>query len=325
MAADLGVSASSSGSPGRMLCEKMGAKGMLADNISAVPEVLTIARVQVQHVMNVDSCEIGPDEWVYLAKTLDKNREFYDGFVVIHGTDTMVYTGTALSLLLQGFNKAIVMTGAQIPLALPRSDARQNLLDAVTVATSERLREVAICFGGRLYRANRSMKLASSAYNAFESPTYPRLAEIGSTVEWNDSALLHPVPTYSPRFRLDRSVVRVPAVPGVCPKAAFGDLSRRGVRGVVVEAFGLGNLPGGNQTMWAEWLSEMQANGVRVYIGSQCVKGPLNTTLYKNGVGHFGCALSSSKRMTPETAVVKLMLCLANPEVDVLSPLAGEL
>lgn len=325
MGMDTGEPVSNTDVDGRGHVGKLGAGGMLANIISTVPEVLEIADVDAQSVMNVDSCEIGPDDWIHLAKILDKNREFYHGFVVIHGTDTMVYTGAALSLLLQGFDKAIVMTGAQVPLAQPRSDARQNLLDAVTVAASGKLREVAISFGGLLHRANRAVKLASSAYNAFDSPTYARLAEIGSTVEWNDTALLIPTERYTPRFQLDKSVVRIPVVPGLCPESAFGDLSTRGVRGMVVEAFGLGNVPVNNGTRWLEWLGHMQAKGVLVYIGSQCMKGPLNTTLYKNGVGFVDVKLQSSKRMTAETAMVKLMLCLASPEIDVHSPLAGEL
>lgn len=306
--------------------EKLCPEGVLANILSVVPEVLQIANVQVQNVLNVDSCEIGPDDWINLAKILDKNREFYDGFVLIHGTDTMVYTGSALSLLLQGFDKAIVLTGAQVPLIQPRSDARQNLLDAITFASMGRLHEVGISFGGVLRRANRCIKISSCSYNAFDSPTYSKLAEIGSSIEWNDNVLLIPNGRYTPRFKLDATgVVRIPAIPGLCPKSAFGDLSARGVRGLVIDAFGLGNLPMHGRTQWTEWLDELQCKGVWVYIGSQCMKGPLNTTLYKNGVGNINTGINCSKRMTAETAVIKLMLCLAYPEINVNSPLAGEL
>lgn len=306
---------------------KVGADGMLASIELAVPEVLRIATVHVQIVMNVDSNEIGPDEWIHLAKTLHNNRDTFHGFVIIHGTDTMVYTGAAISLLLQGFGKAIVLTGAQIPLVQPRSDARQNLLDAVTVATSGKLFEVGICFGGALFRANRAIKMASSSYGAFDSPNFPRLAEMGSTVEWNDAVLLGAPGPYVPRFKLDANVVRISVVPGLCPYIAFGDISERGVRGIVVEAFGLGNLPSdaGGRTKWVSWLTHMKDKGVLVYIGSQCLKGPLNPNLYKNGAGIINDTFATTKRMTAETAVVKLMLCLTNPELSVHVPIAGEL
>lgn len=301
------------------------AGGPLANLREKFPELAQVSEVTVEPVMNVDSSCIGPAQWVDLAKRLHDARESYDGFVIIHGTDTMAYTGAALSLMLCGFGKAIVLTGAQLPMAMSRSDARQNLIDAVTVATAQRLCEVAICFGGVLYRANCAVKVASSAYRAFNSPNHPPLALMGTTVEWNEDALWKDCDLYMPRFRLNSNVVRISVVPGLDPQVGYGELSKRGVKGIFVEAFGVGNLPDVRGAFWIDWLEKQKKQGVLVYVGSQCVQGPLDMHLYKNGAVALTGGEGSVRRMSAETAMVKMMLCLENPDVNMNTPIAGEL
>lgn len=305
---------------------------MLSNLFQQVPELCTFANLDLQVVFNKDSSRVGPKEWVQIARLLDKNRQAYDAFLVVHGTDTMAYTASALSLMLVGFRKPIVMTGSQLPLSSPRSDARQNLIDALTCATASfkpphvaPLSEVAVCFGGRLMRGNRARKVNSSTYQAFDSPGFPHLATLGVDVEWNERFLLRAEGGYVPRFKLEPAVLRVPVVPGSDPRTAYGDLVDRGVKGIVLEAFGVGNFPDLPQQGWVPWLRQQTRKGLQVYLASQCHLGPLNPELYKSGALALEMGVEAGPQMTPECAVVKMMLCLAYPDIPLGQPLAGEL
>ncbi|KAL4445421.1 hypothetical protein ABPG77_011246 [Micractinium sp. CCAP 211/92] len=304
---------------------------MLGSLLSQVPELKSFASLDLKLAFNLDSSNVGPKQWVQLARLLDSHRDEYDAFLIAHGTDTMAYTASALSLMLAGFRKPIVMTGSQLPLALPRSDARQNLLDSLCCATASfspphvHLQEVAICFGGRLMRGNRAQKVNSSAYQAFDSLNYPHLALMGVDVQWNTGALLQVEGVYRPRFELDPRVIRVPIIPGSDPRAMYGDVAARGVKGLVLESFGVGNMPDRPDSGWLPWLREQRRKGVLVYLSSQCAVGPLHPELYKSGSVALKLGVESGPQMTPECATVKLMLCLAYRDLPLGMPLAGEL
>lgn len=296
----------------------------LADVLQTFPELTSTANIEVISPMNLDSSHMGPAHWVTIATLLHEHRAEYDGFVIIHGTDTMNFTGSALSLMLAGFAKPVVLTGSQLPMSFPRSDARQNFVDAVAVACAGRLQEVAICFGGCLLRANRAVKYSSSAYSAYKSPTYPHLATLGVDIEWDTRALYTCTQVYRPRLKLEASVARIPIVPGVDPNVAYGDMVGRGLRGVVIESFGVGNVPDCAGSAWGEWLAAQRKKGLRIYLASQCVTGPLNPELYCSGVD-LAEEGACGRRMTSDTAVIKMMLCLAYPDLRISYPLAGEL
>lgn len=185
-------------------------------------------------------------------------------------------------------------------------------------------REVAICFGGLLLRGNRAQKVHSTAYRAFDSPSYPPLARLGVDVDWNEAALLRPQGVYTPRFNLETRVMRVPVVPGGDPRVLYGAIADRGVAGVVLESFGLGNLPDTVDAGWLTWIAAQRAAGVRVMLQSQCVAGALDPGLYRSGSAALGIGAETSARMTPEAAVVKLMFALQYPDIAVGVPLAGE-
>jgi L-asparaginase type I len=310
---------------------------VLSDLMTAVPELSNFAHMQVEIVFNIDSCRIGPKQWVQLAKHLHRERQNYDAFLIVHGTDTMAFTAAALSLMLQGFKKPIVLTGSQLPLAMPRSDARQNLIDAITCATAAcmhnplsrypvHFQEVAICFGGKLMRGNRTRKTHSSVYAAFDSPMYEHLAGLGVEVEWNHTALLESSnDVYQPRFKLNTNVIRVPIVPGIDPRKAYGDLYGRGVRGIVLEVFGVGNMPDNPAHGWLPWLKQQRKKGLFVYLCSQCNAGKLHPELYRSGSVALNMGVESGKQMTPECAVVKMMFCLEYKDIPLSQPIAGEL
>jgi L-asparaginase/Glu-tRNA(Gln) amidotransferase subunit D len=306
---------------------------MLADLLATVPELRAFANLDVHVLFNKDSCRIGPPEWLQMAKTLHAARPHFDAFVLVHGTDTMAYTASALSLLLGGFRKPIVLTGSQLPLAMPRSDARQNLIDSLTCATASfspphvHCGEVSICFGGVLLRGNRARKTNSSAYNAFSTPTYPPLAQLGVDVGWNTAAILtdRERGVYRPRFKLNPNVIRVPIVPGCDPRLAYGDVYARGVRGVVLETFGVGNMPDLPMHGWLPWLRQQRKKGLMVYLASQCGAGTLHPELYRSGSLAMELGVQAGPQMTPECSVVKMMMCLAHPDLPLGQPIAGEL
>ncbi|GLI61946.1 hypothetical protein VaNZ11_004507 [Volvox africanus] len=304
---------------------------MLSSLLTMVPELEKFANVDLQVLFNKDSSRVSPADWITIARALDNNRPHYDAFVVVHGTDTLAYTAAALSLMLCGFKKPIILTGSQLPLRAPRTDARQNLLDSIQVATSAfspphvALQEVAVCFGGKLMRGNRTQKVNSAAYQAFDSLTYPYLATLGIDVDWNTRVLLRVEGAYKPRFKLDPRVIRIPVVPGSDPRIAYGDLYGRGVRGVVLEAFGVGNLPDQASYGWLPWLKDQTAKGLQVCLTSQCFAGPLQPSLYRAGQLASQMGVNAGPHMTPECASVKLMFCLKHPDLALGVPLAGEL
>ncbi|DBA71360.1 TPA: hypothetical protein ACH3X2_011169 [Trebouxia sp. C0005] len=290
----------------------LGPGDMLNNLLNVVPELNEFANLHLKVAYNKDSSRVGPKEWVELAKLLHNNRKHYDAFLVVHGTDTMAYTASALSLMLLGFRKPIVMTGSQLPLAKPRSDARQNLIDAITCATSYfnpphvQLQEVAVCFGGQLMRGNRAQKVNASNYQAFDSPTYHKLALLGVEVDWQARYLLQ-------------------VEGGSDPRTAYGDLVERGVKGVILEAFGVGNMPDLPQQGWLPWLKSQRKKGLQVYLSSQCTEGALNPELYRSGQVALSMGVEAGPRMTPECAVVKMMQCLRYPAIPLGVPLAGEM
>lgn len=316
--------------PGKSEALKPGS--MLGNLLNVVPELKSFASMHLKVAFNLDSSNVGPKHWVQLARLLDAHCDEYESFLVCHGTDTMAYTASALSMMLAGFRKPIVLTGSQLPLALPRSDARQNLLDSVCCATASfspphvNLQEVAICFGGRLMRGNRTQKVNSNAYQAFDSPNYPYLAEMGVDISWNTQLLLRHDGVYKPRFKLDPRVIRVPIIPGIDPRQMYGDPAGRGVRGIVLEAFGVGNMPDRADSGWLPWLKDQRKKGVLVYLSSQCTVGHLDPHLYKSGSAALKLGVESGhSQMSPEAAVVKMMLCLSYPDLPLGMPLAGEL
>lgn len=308
----------------------LGASGYLLDVLEVIPELHDFADIDVTVLMNKDSSEMNHEDWAALARALHASREAYDAFIVVHGTDTMAFTASALSLMLGvGFGKPIVLTGSQLPLAMARSDARQNLIDSLTCCVASKscggtvnFAEVAICFGGTLLRGNRTQKTSATLYAAFHSPSYPALARLGVGVDWNHARLLSAPPKtkYAPKFTLDANVMRVPIIPGLEHERAYGDLHARGVRGIILEAFGVGNFPSGI----IPWLAEQKSKGLSIYLSTQCHTGQLRPELYAAGLGALAMGAKSGPVMTSECAVVKMMLSLADDSVSLLKDYAGE-
>ncbi len=271
------------------------------------PELSRLCALELELFSNVDSSELQPEAWSRLATRLFDRLPDFDGAVVTHGTDTLAWTASALSFLLPGLRKPVVVTGAQRPLDEIRSDARLNLIDAVTSCLSGPA-EVSVCFDSHLYRGNRVRKVSVSEYDAFESPNFPVLGVLG--VEAKFQAGLQPRGRPQLAAALDPRVFLLKVYPGLDPAVVLQVLPH--VRGLVVEAHGAGNFPVGAERSLAPVFREARLRGIPVVVVSQAPRNGVDLSLYEAGTVARAEGAISGGDMTPTTAVVKLMHALAH-------------
>jgi L-asparaginase len=293
-----------------------------------LPEIRTMADIDFEVAFNLDSANIQIHHWQKLGEIIRDNYTAYDGFVIIHGTDAMVYTANALSYMLQGLDKPVILTGSQRPLALIRSDARSNLINSIELATHP-IPEVAIFFGTSLLRGNRAVKISSTSYEAFASPNYPALAEVGLDVILSRQIMsgrkkLH----YRDTFQ--NSVFCFRFFPGLDP-TYLQFLANSSLQAIVVEALGVGNVAILEHSL-TPWIRSMSASGKLVVIVSQSPYGHVNLDLYESGQKIREAGGISAADMTTTAAIVKLMFLLGcHPDdrekvrAEFLKSLAGEL
>jgi L-asparaginase len=281
-----------------------------SDLLAELPVLRKIGEIETRILFNLDSADMQPHHWVELAAVVHEALPRYDGVVVIHGTDTMAYTASALAFLLPGLDRPVVFTGAQRPLAEVRTDARSNLVDACLLATMP-IPEVGIAFGSKLLRGCRAMKLDAWAMTAFGSPNCAPLAELGVTVEIASHVLppRAPVP-FDPR--LEARVLALRVFPGLDPRLLRGAL-RAGVRGVVLEAYGVGNIPCLENSLLPV-LEEAARRDVPVVIVSQCARGAVDLSRYEGGAASARAGAVGAGTMTAEAALTKLMIALGRAE-----------
>jgi len=275
--------------------------------LESVPELGELADVDIRIVCNLDSSDVGPPQWADLARVVGEVQSDYDGFVVVHGTDTMAYTAAASSFALEGLGKPLVFTGAQRPLSALRTDARRNLQDAVEVATCP-VPEVTICFDGLCLRGCRAVKNDARSYRAFGSPGVEPLAKLGTDVDLR-SHIRQATAAFACIPRFDPYVDVVYVTPGLRPDTVARRLEDPQLRGVVVAAFGVGTVPTASRAL-APVLGRAVARGIEVLVVTQW-GGTVDLGLYKNSIAlrDTGCIPGGAMRV--EAAVPKLMHALA--------------
>jgi L-asparaginase len=285
----------------------------------------------------IDSSNAKPEHWQQIGRIIYENYTEHDGFVVVHGTDTMAYTASALSFMLEGLSKPVIFTGAQLPIGALRSDARENLITAIEIAATRapeggpRVAEVGLYFDSFLLRGNRAKKVQSIHFDAFESENYPALAEAGVIMDYNTSALMPFLPERELKLHenFDTNVVILKLFPGISQKVVESILSTPGLKGVVLETYGSGNAP--TEKWFIEALKKASDQGILLLNVSQCNGGRVIQGRYRTSEDLEEIGVLSGNDMTIEAAVTKMMFLLAKEnEVKLrreklVVPLAGEM
>lgn len=294
------------------------APGYLGERLASLQELdhPEFPRVElVEREPLLDSANMRPADWARIADDIAARHDDVDGFVVLHGTDTMAYTASALSFMLDGLAKPVVLTGSQIPLVEPRNDARENLITSLLLATHPTLAEVTIYLSGSLLRGNRATKVSASGFDAFSSPNAPPLGRIGVNMEIDERALrpasggsLQVAPLH------DLEVVTLRLFPGIGPKTLHNILAPP-VRGVVLETYGAGNAPEDPDLLAA--LAAANERGAVIVNCTQCLRGSVAMESYATGSGLAAAGVVGGGDMTVEAALTKLVVLLsrhADPE-----------
>ena len=264
----------------------------------------------------IDSSDIGPDSWRQVAQMVYDHYADYDGFVVLHGTDTMSYTASALSFMLENLAKPVVFTGSQLPVGVLRSDAKENLLTAIEIAAAKDeegnaiVPEVTIYFEDRLFRANRTTKRNAEHFSAFNSYNYPALAKAGVHITYQPH-LVHysdPKASLTLHTQFDTNVAVLKLFPGIQPAVVRAILRTRGLKGVVLETFGAGNAPS-DRWLYRE-LKNAVDKGIIIVNKTQCNTGSVEMGLYAVSLNLMKAGVLSGHDITTEALLTKMMLLL---------------
>jgi L-asparaginase len=289
------------------------------DLVAELPILRKVAEIETRILFNLDSSNIQPQHWVDMARAIHESLDAYDGFVVIHGTDTMAYTASALAFLLPGLDRPVVLTGSQKPLTDVRTDARANLVDACHLATLG-IPEVGIAFDSRLLRGCRASKLDAWGMSAFGSPRCPPLAELGLSVRIAPHvlAMRRRLPFDE---RIEPHVLAVRTFPGLEPRLLLNALDV-GVRGLLFEAFGAGNVPTLVNSL-VPVIDAARERDVPVVIISQTARGAVDFNVYEGGSAAAHAGAISGGDMTSEAALAKLMVTLGRVTDDARGRIAA--
>lgn len=266
----------------------------------------------------IDSSDMEPPMWAKIVKIINYNYDYFDGFVILHGTDTMAYTASALSFMLENLTKPVILTGSQLPIGTLRTDGKENLITAIEIAAAKHpdgtpmVPEVCIFFENSLMRGNRTTKINAENFNAFRSPNYPNLATAGIHIRYSEHHIHRPDFTQpmKPHYLLDPNVVMITLFPGIQEAIIDSVLHVPGLKAVVLKTYGSGNAP---QKPWLiRQLSEASERGIVVVNITQCQSGVVEMERYETGLQLLQAGVVSGYDSTPECAVTKLMFLLGH-------------
>ena len=266
----------------------------------------------------IDSSDVEPSTWQELARLIEKNYDAYDGFVILHGTDTMAYSASALSFMLENLTKPVIFTGSLLPIGAPRTDGRENLISAVEIAAAKdaeghpKVPEVCILFDNKLMRGNRTTKYSSDDFKAFRSPNLPLLALLGITIKYTDELIRKPEVWDVPlkiKSDLDTRVGILKIHPGITPEVVGDVLCGSSTRAVILETYGSGNAPA--KPWFIDAVRKAAEDKIVVNV-TQCTSGMVDMSIYANGKVLQEAGVVSGRDMTTESALAKLFFLMGN-------------
>lgn len=265
----------------------------------------------------IDSSDVEPSLWVDLTTLIEEKYDEYDGFVILHGTDTMAYSASVLSYMLENLTKPVIFTGSQLPIGTPRTDGKENLISAVEIAAAKDeeghalVPEVCICFDNLLMRGNRTSKLNSDNFRAFRSENFPPLAEAGISIRYNTHLIRKPSTwTARPLFHklLDTRVAILKIHPGITPQVVRDIVCSKDTRAVIIETYGAGNAP--SKAWFIDLITKAAEDGKILMNVTQCLAGSVNMDIYATGKSLKEAGVTSGYDSTTESALGKLFYLL---------------
>ena len=283
----------------------------------------------------IDSSNMNPTFWIALAGVIEANYENYEGFVVLHGTDTMAYTASVLSFMLENLNKPVVFTGSQLPMGVMRTDGRENFINSIEIASAydegtPLVPEVSICFENRLMRGNRTNKFNAENFNAFLSGNYPLLAQVGVHIKYNHQHILKPnFKKLKVHRNLDANVAILKLFPGINEHVIRSTINIPHLKALILETFGAGNAP--TDEWFLNLLQEGIEKGLTIFNVTQCKGGSVEMGKYETSVTLNNIGVIGGYDITTESAIAKTMYLLgegySGEKLKQLlqSPIRGEL
>lgn len=266
----------------------------------------------------IDSSDVEPSIWISLAGLIEDRYDDYDGFVILHGTDTMAYSASTLSFMIEGLTKPVIFTGSQLPIGIPRTDGKENLISSVEIAAAKDseghalVPEVCICFDNVLIRGNRSKKINSDHFRAFRSENLPPLAEAGISIRYNEALIRKPQrwdarPVFHKELDTRVSILKIH--PGITPEVVRNILCGPGTRAIIIETYGAGNAP--SKEWFLSIVREASRMGKVILNVTQCMGGSVNMDIYATGKSLKAAGVSNGYDSTTESALGKLFHLLA--------------
>lgn len=282
-----------------------------------IPEIggMEVSLHYIEFENPMDSSDITPDDWVKLANIIIEKYTKYDGFVVLHGTDTMSYTSSALSFMLQGLQKPIIFTGSQLPIGELRTDSKENLITSIYYASLYKenipvINEVCLYFEHKLYRANRTTKFSAEHFDAFISPNYPMLGESGVNLGVFPQNLLKPQTKFQANLNIEDKVDIFTFFPGKRKEFLDEMITNPHIKGIILRTFGSGNIPSDTYTLKS--IEKAKELGKELVIITQCIRGSVNFGKYQNSLIFNELEVINGYDITVEAATTKLMCLLEN-------------